>query len=945
MRIELPSRGWKLALWLWAAALTLGVVDAQTTAFTYQGRLLQSGGAAPNGLYDFRFSVCDALSGGASLAGPLTYSATPLTNGLFTVALDFGAAPFNGASRWLEIAVRTNGAGAFTTLSPRQALLPTPYALEAGAAATAAIALSATTVTGPVAAGQITGTLAATNIGAGTVGAADLAPNAAAANLAASGLGGVASGGLVLSSSANNTNLANAGYVKIYGTFSTPDAWQLYTNAVTTPPPIPRTGHTAVWTGTEMIIWGGYDGGYLNDGGRYNPTLNSWTPLPVVAGATPAPRLNHTAVWTGSAMLVWGGAGGTNLFNDGGLYDPAQNLWTSVGGGVLNAPKARLFHTAVWTGNAMIVWGGSGAGGLLNDGGVYNPGLNRWTPLAAGAPDAPSGRVGHTAVWSGTELIVWGGSDAGGTLADGGRYNPAAQTWTSLPAALANNPGARQAHTAVWTGTAMAVWGGADAAGDLNDGGFYDPAANAWTSLPGALANTPCAREAHCAVWTGAEMLVWGGFSDTADTLVNDGGRYDPATGAWTPVPAALASVPSARYQAAAVWTGGEMIVWGGVGLDGNLGDGGRYNPAQNTWVGVPAAAASAPVARTGQTGIWTGSELIVWGGVSASSYLADGGRFNPALNAWTYLSATATNVPTPRQAHTAVWTGTEMLVWGGVNSGGFLGDGGRYSPTQNRWLPVPAGAANEPAGREFHSALWTGGKLLVWGGLGTAGCLGDGGLFDPVAGTWSAVPATLANSPAPRASHAAVWTGSQMIIWGGTSNAANYADGGLFDPAVGAWTALPATLANTPGARATPAAVWTGSQMIIWGGTTASGLAGDGGLYAPAANTWTSLPGTLANSPAARTGHSAVWTGSELIVWGGNGNAANFADGGRFDPAAISWTTLPASLANAPAARERASAVWTGTQMLLWGGVGAAAFNDTFGYTPGRTLYLYLRP
>ena len=65
-----------------------------------------------------------------------------------------------------------------------------------------------------------------------------------------------------------------------------------------------RYEHTAVWTGSEMIIWGGYNGAYLNTGGRYNPGTNSWT----ATSTTNAPRAeSHTAVWTGNEMIVWGG--------------------------------------------------------------------------------------------------------------------------------------------------------------------------------------------------------------------------------------------------------------------------------------------------------------------------------------------------------------------------------------------------------------------------------------------------------------------------------------------------------------------------------------------------------------------------------------------------------------------------------------------------------------
>ncbi len=99
------------------------------TAFTYQGRLLD-GGKPANGPFDFRFRLFDAASGGSQVGTTVTLNDVQVTNGLFTVALDFGAGAFKGDARWLEIAVRPgNSTGAYTTLSPRQPLRPAPYAL------------------------------------------------------------------------------------------------------------------------------------------------------------------------------------------------------------------------------------------------------------------------------------------------------------------------------------------------------------------------------------------------------------------------------------------------------------------------------------------------------------------------------------------------------------------------------------------------------------------------------------------------------------------------------------------------------------------------------------------------------------------------------------------------------------------------------------------------
>ncbi|MBX3024098.1 hypothetical protein KF840_04225 [bacterium] len=109
---------------------------AQTTAFTYQGEL-SSGGVSAGGSYDLRFGLFPAAAGGTQIGSNQTVSAVPVVDGVFTVQLDFGAAAFPGANRFLEIAVRPAGSGAFTTLAPRQQISSSPYAIRTLSAATA----------------------------------------------------------------------------------------------------------------------------------------------------------------------------------------------------------------------------------------------------------------------------------------------------------------------------------------------------------------------------------------------------------------------------------------------------------------------------------------------------------------------------------------------------------------------------------------------------------------------------------------------------------------------------------------------------------------------------------------------------------------------------------------------------------------------------------------
>jgi N-acetylneuraminic acid mutarotase len=346
----------------------------------------------------------------------------------------------------------------------------------------------------------------------------------------------------------------------------------------------------------------------------------AWTQTST-AGA-PSARAGHTAVWTGSKMIVWGGRDATGSVNTGGIYDPATDSWKATS--TTNAPSAREAHTAVWTGSRMIVWGGFGYG-QLNTGGVYDPATDSWTTTST--VKAPSARVEHTAVWTGSGMIVWGGyTDNEGPIAvafaSGGIYDPATDSWTGM--ALKGAPSARCAHTAVWSGSKMVVWGGTDLTRLLDTGGAYDPATNAWA--PTSTTNAPSAHEYHTAVWTGSRMIVWGGYTRGA---TDTGGIYDPAADAWKTT--STADAPTGRVTHTVVWTGSKMIVWGGFDLSACLDTGGVYDPAADAWTAT--STMNAPPGSRGHAAVWTGSRMIVWGGYSLSSRLRTGGLYsNPAV-------------------------------------------------------------------------------------------------------------------------------------------------------------------------------------------------------------------------------------------------------------------------------------------------------------------------
>jgi hypothetical protein len=332
------------------------------------------------------------------------------------------------------------------------------------------------------------------------------------------------------------------------------------------------------------------------------------------------------------------------------------------------------------------------------------------------------------------------------------------------------------------------------------------------------------------------------------------------------------------------------MIVWGGETTSGTLlSTGGRYDPAAaagSEWQATDTTDADTPAPRTNHTAVWTGAEMIVWGGNTSTGLSSSGGRYNPAAIAGTEWQATSTtNNPAPRTGHTAVWTGTEMVVWGGTTSLGPASTGGRYDPAGNAWQATDTTDTDTPAPRTGHTAVWTGAEMIVWGGEASGTALSTGGRYDPATNTWTAMSSS--GAPSARYGHTAEWTGTHMIVWGGTDGIQRFASGAMYDPVTDAWQDISDSVSDTdtPASRFWHSAVWTGSHMIVWGGD-AGGDANTGGRYDTAASADTAWQATsTTGNPAARTNHTAVWTGSEMIVWGGDASGTALSTGGRYTP------------------------------------------------------------
>lgn len=333
----------------------------------------------------------------------------------------------------------------------------------------------------------------------------------------------------------------------------------------------------------------------------------------------------------------------------------------------------------------------------------------------------------------------------------------------------------------------------------------------------GSATGVPTARSSHSAVWNGQQLLVWGGDLGGGNAYSAGGAAYNPTTDQWQAI--ATFQAPTARASHTAVWTGTEMVIWGGSGTAGVSTDHARYNLTAGTWAGV--SANNAPAKRSGHVAVWTGGRMIVFGGLNSTGLLGlsdSGGAYDPVADAWTALPSAG--LPEPRRFATAVWTGTEMIVWGGMGDSVELATGGRLTCDANglptSWTAMSTVGA--PSARTGHSAIWTGSKLIIWGGQSGGVNLGDGAIYDPAANTWAALPAT--GAPSSRSYHVAVWSGSEMLLFSGEDGSGTLPTGSAYDPLRNRWRTLDTSTGALSRSRST--AIWSGTQLVMFGGISA---------------------------------------------------------------------------------------------------------------------------
>jgi hypothetical protein len=302
------------------------------------------------------------------------------------------------------------------------------------------------------------------------------------------------------------------------------------------PPINGRWSHSLVWSGSEMLVWGGletsavtFESTYPHYGAAYDPVTNAWRAIP---DAAISGRAYPVSAWSGSELLIWGGwidePGGPTYVADGAAYDPAANSWRTLPEAPLRSGDA----VGGWLADRLMVVSADGAAS-------YDPSTNRWEAL----DPAPIRTGWRSAAVAGGRLFVIGFGDGATGDVEGAVFDPTTAKWTVTDVPLGPGDAGVQPFAA---GEVVLI----PASGKL-----FDPTAGSWRDV------TPCWRAGNGGVWTGRYLIA-------------DRAAYEPATDTCFDLPASPPREPpfegsNGREFAVAIWTGSEYLTWsGGTGAD-----------------------------------------------------------------------------------------------------------------------------------------------------------------------------------------------------------------------------------------------------------------------------------------------------------------------------------------------------------------------------------------
>ena len=377
--------------------------------------------------------------------------------------------------------------------------------------------------------------------------------------------------------------------VEVSDPISAPDPCSYY-DVFGQPPPEeclgpfePRAYHVAMWADTEVLIYGGIsattEAGSLATGLGFDPATGVWrelAPSPVAVSSWPS----NDPMWTGEQLHVVGSTRNGEVWSVVVLtYTPETDNWKVSPPRPAEPDTYQTPGAAVWTGNEVVLAGGD-INAASNQAWVYNPATEEWRQIED-MPTQPMEGV-EAVVGDDTAYFVGGYPGAPAAALDLNTLK-----WRDI---ADMNQSSLEDHVPVWAGDTLMVVGGHSGPGQVDTVAIYDPDSDTWTaSSPMPIT----ASERTDAIWTGEELIVWGGYAtygaepdSDGDFVIGDGAAYNPETDTWR----ILSESPLGdRCDHTLTWTGIEMLAFGGLPQCGNpnvlaYGDAALYDPESDSW-------------------------------------------------------------------------------------------------------------------------------------------------------------------------------------------------------------------------------------------------------------------------------------------------------------------------------------------------------------------------
>jgi N-acetylneuraminic acid mutarotase len=339
-----------------------------------------------------------------------------------------------------------------------------------------------------------------------------------------------------------------------------------------------------------------------------------------------------------------------------------------------------------------------------------------------------------------------------------------------------------------------------------------------------ARSSSPRIRSFHHSLWTGESMIVLGGdVKQSISRETSVGGIYFPESNLWRAIKSPFSNDISYKYQSS-VWTGKKVILWGGFdyGDDAPVNKGYAYNYKTGRWKEI--SNEGAPSARSGHSAIWFKNKMYVFGGYDEKDFLSSVHSYDPREDLWSELADLPENID-PRAYATAKVFNDKVYLWGGMNAEGTINTGWIFDPSQDLWEKM---AENEELkGRISFTSVVTNDSMIIWGGqesLEETQAISDGWSYSFETNSWMRLTDT-GKEPRPRMHHAAVWTGEKMVVFGGASKGRVYRSGLFYSPSERKWARM--EIDHKVKQRYGHSMIWTGNDLVVWGGfkTTKTGV------------------------------------------------------------------------------------------------------------------------